>query len=108
MSIPVPPTFERTSLDGNQRTIARSLLTLVENLTSFEDFITTFQGANLEEPPYSYTADEAYALRRFAELGGLYARIFEDGGSLDVTEAALLGELTHKSAGAIVFTSSGM
>ena len=88
--------------------IARSLLTVIENLEGFNDFITTFQGASLEEPPYAYTADEAYALRRFAELGALYAGIFVTGGALDAAEATVLGELTHKSAGAIVFTSSGM
>lgn len=106
MSVPV--TQERTNLDANQRAIARSLLTLVENLEGFNAFIATFAGASLEEPPYSYSADEAYALRRFAEVGAAYAAIFHAGGTLDAADATLLAELTHKSAGAVVFASTGM
>lgn len=108
MSVPVPPTFDRQNLDANQRTIARSLLTVVENLEGFNAFISTFAGAALEEPPYNYTADEAYALRRFAEVGAAYAALFEEGGTLSPADATLLGELTHKSAGAVVFSSTGM
>ena len=104
----VPQTNERLSLDTNQRIIAKSLLTIVENLAGFDAFIATFAGTSLEEPPYEYTADEAYALRRFAELGALFAGIFDTGGSLSAEEATTLREVTHRSAGAVVFVNQGM
>jgi hypothetical protein len=108
MSIPVPSTFERQNLDANQRTIARSLLTVVENLAGFDAYIATFAGAALEEPPYNYSVDEAYALQRFAQLGAAFAELFEAGGTLSAADATTLREVTQRSAGAVVFTSGGM
>lgn len=106
MSIPLPPSQERQSLDQNQKQIAKNLLTLVENLIAFNEFVKGIPSdpEALTEAPYGYTADQAYALRLWAEKAQAYADLFDDGGTFD---AGPFEELTRRSAGVIVFQPSG-
>lgn len=107
MSVPLPPTQERTNIDQNQRAIAREVLTVVSNLTAFNAWLATYTDEVLLAPPYNYTADEVYALRRWGETGAAWATIFEEGGSLTAGDSSVLEEATRKSAGVVVYQTVG-
>jgi inactivated superfamily I helicase len=110
MSIAVPPSQQRLALDQNQRQIARTLLTALQNLPAFNDYITTISAGPpdaLEAEPYLYTAEEAYAIRLWAQHAALYAALFDQGGTLSAGDATALSDLTRKSAGPPVYVNQG-
>jgi len=111
MSIPVPPSQQRQSLDMNQKQIARTLLPCLQNLTGFYAYIVTISAGPpdaLEAEPYLYTADEAYAIRLWAQHAAAYATLFDAGGTLSAGEATALADLTRKSAGPPVYVNQGV
>jgi hypothetical protein len=110
MSIPVPPSQQRQALDQNQKQIARTLLPCLQNLIGFNDFIVTIPAGPpdaLEAEPYLYTADEADAIRLWAQHATAYALLFAAGGVLATGDATALADLTRKSAGPPVYVNQG-
>ena len=107
MSIPVPVSQERQSVDQNQRQIARATLTLVENLIAFNEFVSGFTDQQLTDPPYGYTAEQIYSMRRYGETGAAWALIFSEGGTLAPADSDVFEEITRKSAGVIVYQPTG-
>jgi hypothetical protein len=98
---PISP--ERANIDQNQKTIARTVLTVVANLTAFNAWLATYTDEVLLAEPYNYSADEVYALRRWGETGAVWADIFEEGGTLSAGDSSVLEEATRKSAGVVVY-----
>jgi hypothetical protein len=99
------------SLDQNVKQIGRVLLPTIENLVAIKDYLATIPSAPtdaLEEEPFNYTADEAYALRLWAQHAAVYATIFSAGGSLSAGDATTLAQLTRRLTGSTVLVNQGV
>ena len=102
MSIPGPAmmmTQQRYQIDSNAMGVASMMNGLRINARQFKAWLDTFTDPVLLAAPYSYTTDELYALRRFAELADAYGQIQAAGGTMTPEDAATMVEIGTRYAG---------
>lgn len=99
-------TQQRMNLEQTRTAISRQLLAFNQNAQNFDAYLKTIPSnpEALLSAPYSMTADEAYALRRFTELAAALARVAEDGGTVAPGDATTLMELVAAAAGTWVIS----
>jgi len=100
-------TQQRYQIDSNATGIASMLLSIRLNAEQFLSWTVSFTDAELLAAPYNYTADELYALRRFAETSAAYAAIQEAGGTMTPEDAALMVEIGTKYSGMTFVPAKG-
>lgn len=100
-------TQQRYQIDGNAAGIASMLLSIRLNAEQFLKWTASFTDAELLAAPYNYTADEVYALRRFAETAAAYAAIQGAGGTMSPEDAALMVEIGTKYSGMTFVPAKG-